>query len=342
MPTNFFAISRQTNIKSLARTTLSGLLILMLATSASASKLYKWVDENGKVFYSDKIPPKANQGAHSRLNEKGLTIENKGAAKTDEEIKKEKELERLRKEKQAVIKKQEAKDKVLLKTFRSEDDLILARDGKLASVDNYIEITKGNIKRFKDKLAIMQSAAADREKAGKTVSTKFQEDMEALKRQINQSYASIVSREQTKQDIRIAYQTDIDRFRVLKKIKSDNTDSEVQKEKTELNTVFRCPDGLHCDEAWEKAIAYVKKHATTKLQLLGEKIYMTSAPSKDSEVSLTVARIIDKKTQEEKIFLDQQCRISIKGQEFCAGEISKSIKRNFLPTISKSDSPQPQ
>lgn len=342
MPTNFFAISRQTNIKLLARKTLSGLLILMLATGVSAAKLYKWVDENGKVFYSDKIPPKANQGAHSTLNEKGLTVESKGAAKTAEEINKEKELERLRKEKQAVIKKQEAKDKVLLKTFRSEDDLILARDGKLASVDNYIEITKGNIKRFKDKLAIMQSAAADREKAGKTVSPKFQEDMEALKRQINQSYASIVSREQTKQDIRNGYQTDIDRFRVLKKIKSDNIDKAVQKEKTELNTVFLCPDSLHCDEAWEKAIAYVKKHATTKLQLLGDNIYMTSAPSTDSEVSLTVARIMDKKTQEEKIFLDQQCRTSMKGQEFCDGEISKSIKRNFLPTISKSDAPRPQ
>ncbi len=113
------------------------------------------------------------------LNEKGVTVENKGAAKPMKKSNKKRKSKDCVRKKRLVIKKQEAKDKVLLKTFRSEDDLILARDGKLRSVDNYIEITKGNIKRFKDKLAIMQSAAADREKAGKTVSTKFQEDMEA-------------------------------------------------------------------------------------------------------------------------------------------------------------------
>lgn len=311
------------------------ILLLAMSTAVSAPKLYKWVDENGNIFYSDKIPPNANKGAHSLLNEKGVTVENKGAAKTDEEIEQEKEIERLRREKELVIKKQQAKDKVLLKTFRSEDDLILARDGKLRSVDNYIEITKGNIKRFKDKLSIMQGQAADLEKAGKPVSKKFQDDMEAIKRQINQSYASIVAREQTKQDIRSAYQYDIDRFRTLKKLSSSDEDKTEENAEAELNTVFRCADVIQCDEAWEKAVAYVKKHATTRLQLLGEKIYMTSAPTTDKDVSLTVARIKNKKTLEEKIFLDQQCRTSLYGQEFCDSEISKNIKRGFIPELTE-------
>ena len=253
----FFSKSRLTASSSHAglRLIFGLTLFLALTTAATADKLYKWVDENGNIYYSDKIPPKANKGAHSLLNEQGVTVENKGAPKTPEQIEEEQELERLRKEKELVIKKQQAKDKVLLKTFRSEDDLILARDGKLRSVDNYIEITKGNIKRFKDKLSIMQGRAAELEKAGKPVSKKFQDDMEAIKRQINQSYASIVSREQTKEDIRTSYQYDIDRFRILKKLNSSDGETAEENAEAELNTVFRCVDVIQCDEAWEKAVA---------------------------------------------------------------------------------------
>ena len=35
---------------------LSGLLILLLASISFSDEVYKWVDENGKVHYGDKIP----------------------------------------------------------------------------------------------------------------------------------------------------------------------------------------------------------------------------------------------------------------------------------------------
>lgn len=308
-------------------------VLLCLSVMPAQAKLYKWVDENGNVFYSDKIPPKANEGAHEKLNEEGLTIEKKGAAKTAEEIQRERELEELRKQKEAVIAQQKAKDRVLLKTFRTEDDLIMARDGKIRSVDNYINITRGNIKRLKAKLAVMQSQAADIEKAGNTVNPKFLEDMDAIKRQINQSYSSIVTREQNKEDIRNAYDNDIRRFRILKQLKSDNRLEEQAQERAELNTVYQCSDVNMCNIAWSRAIDYVKQHATTKLQLLGDGIYMTRSPDEDTDISLTVARIKDKKTQEEKIFLDQQCRGTVFGAEFCESDTSKDIKRGFIPFL---------
>ena len=321
------------NIYSRLTAFLVALALLGTSGSALAAKLYKWVDENGKVFYSDKIPPKANKGAHSQLNKKGVTIEKKEAEKTDEEILKEKELEALRKEKEAVIAKQKAQDRVLLKTFRSEDDMILARDGKIRSVDNYINITRGNIKRLKEKLSIMQSQAADLEKSGQKVSKKFLDEMDGIKRQINQSYSSIVSREQKKEQIRESYANDIRRFRVLKKLKANNQLEEEAQERAELNTVFLCTEINQCNLAWTRANEYVKAHATTKLQLLGEGIYMTRAPSVDEDISLTVARIKDKKTGDEKIFLDQQCRTTVQGQEFCKSETSKDLKRNFIPFL---------
>lgn len=320
---------------NIVSTLILSLLLLLALPAGVSAKLYKWVDENGNVYYSDKIPPKASQGAHSTLNKKGMTIDSKGAAKTAEEIQRDKELQELRKQQQTAIKQQQAKDKVLLKTFRSEDDLILARDGKLRSVDNLIGLTKGNIKRLKSTLATMQSRAATQEKAGEPVSEKHKEDMESVKRQIKQGYETIASREQTKKDIRREYDADIKRFRVLKKLNTKKDSQAIDKDAMALNTVFECRDSDHCDSAWEKAINYVEQHATTPLQLSGERIYMTEEPENDDDVSLTITRIKDKKTLQEKIFLDQQCGTSLKSQEFCESEVSQTIKRNFLPSLNE-------
>ena len=331
MPKNTEKMSKHLFVNLL----ISFLLLIIVSTPAMSGKLYKWVDDDGNIFYSDKIPPKAQKGEHSRLNQKGVTVERKGAAKTAEQVRKERELEELRRQKEAVIAEQQAKDRVLLRTFRSEDDMILARDGKIRSVNNYINITRGNIKRFKAKLAIMQSQAADIEKGGGQVSKKFLDEMDGIKRQINQSYSSIVAREQNKEDIRKSADEDIRRFRVLKKLNIEDNLDEEARQRAELNTVYICPDVNYCNMAWIKAQDYVKKHATTKLQLVGEGIYMTRAPKADNEISLTVARIKNKKTQQEKIFLDQQCRSSVKGAEFCNSEQSKDLKRNFIPFLLK-------
>ena len=326
---------------SLFNTGLFALLILaifmlLMPFTVSAKKLYMWYDENGNPYFSDKVPPKENEKARAELNSQGRKVDEIGRAPTAEEIAKEKELERLRKEKAAIIAKQKEKDAILLKTFRSEEDLVLARDGKIASLDNYINITRGNIKRFKSKLSNLQAEAAKDEKAGKAVGQGLLDEMASIERQITKSYNSIVTREQNKESIRQSYNNDIRRFRTLKKLSANEDLDEEDKIRAELNTVYICEDAERCNLAWEKAKEYVDKNATTKLQLVGDGIHMTKGPANDDDISLTVARIIDKTTQEERIFLDQQCRTSSnKGIEFCNSETSLSIKRNFLPHLMK-------
>ena len=63
-------------------------LILMLiiggmTTDASAKKkLYKWVDDNGQVHYSDKVPPKQIKKEHQELSGHGVVLEKIGGAWT--------------------------------------------------------------------------------------------------------------------------------------------------------------------------------------------------------------------------------------------------------------------
>ena len=159
-------------------------LFFALHAPLEAAKLYKWVDESGKVHYSDKIPPTAITGSHSKLSKEGVTVERRGAAKTPEEIAHEAELKRLREEQQRVLEKQQIKDRVLLNTFRTEDDIILARDGKLATYDAQIRIIYENIDRLKNRLISQQNRAALQERQGRKPDEKTLQGIENTQQEI--------------------------------------------------------------------------------------------------------------------------------------------------------------
>ena len=60
-------------------------LLCAVAAPASAAKLYKWVDENGQIRYSDRLPPQQSKQAHQQLNSQGVVLTTKDAAASPEE-----------------------------------------------------------------------------------------------------------------------------------------------------------------------------------------------------------------------------------------------------------------
>ena len=48
---------------------------LGLATVAGAAEVYRWVDENGEVHYSESLPPDYKDKGFDRLNRDGLVID---------------------------------------------------------------------------------------------------------------------------------------------------------------------------------------------------------------------------------------------------------------------------
>ena len=49
-------------------------LIYVFADPLASAGLYKWVDDDGMVRYSDRLPPGQIRKSHSRLNERGLVV----------------------------------------------------------------------------------------------------------------------------------------------------------------------------------------------------------------------------------------------------------------------------
>jgi len=318
------------------RYTAALMLVMLLVPlhDAIAGKLYRWVDENGNVHYSDKVPADQAQHARSQLDKRGLQIRQINAAKTPEELAKEAELKRLQAEKKRLIAEQRARDNVLLRTFRSDDDILMTRDGKLSSLDNSIQIIRTNIRRLKLRLADMQKRAANRERGGKSVSKDMLRDIESTRKQLKDAYTRVIRREQDKQVITEQYAADLARFRALRNLQVSPVLDEKEKARSLLlETVVPCSDKNSCNEAWKLAEAYTRKHATTRLQMLADSIIMTAAPIKDKDISITVSRIREPEVPGARLFMDLQCKNSPRGKEFCeSGEVN-GIRAGFRPYL---------
>ncbi len=305
------------------------LVTALLATPALA-KLYRWVDADGKVNYTDKLPPSQANQARSELNERGMEVRKIERAKTAQELAQEKELKRLRKEREKIIEKQKAEDRVLLRTFRSGDDIIMAQDGKLAAIDVMIQIAISNIKQVKAQLVDMQNRAASQERRGRKPPKGLLGEIASSRQHLKDSYATIIIREKDKEKIRLKAQLDLKRFLELKKLRAEQMPNKIQTAvASQLDYVVLCNDIQTCDSYWEKGVDYVLKRATTKIKIMGESVILTAPPVSDTDISITLSRIQRKKAQGEHLFFDLQCKPSPLGKKFCDSDQVASIRSGF-------------
>ncbi len=111
---------------------------VFLCAGHSHAQLYKWTDENGKVQYSDTVPPTANDRARKELRSDGTIKRETERALTAEE----KRLAAVRAAEEAKAKEvqaeRERKDKALLATYTDLKDFERVRDRALATLDNEI------------------------------------------------------------------------------------------------------------------------------------------------------------------------------------------------------------
>lgn len=107
---------------------LSIILLILLSVmlfSTSYATTYRWVDEGGKVYYSQSIPPSAAQNGHTEMNAKS------GRVLNDISSRDEREKERQR----ALVLKAKAKEKQL----RMREELSLELFSSRAEVEKHFE-----------------------------------------------------------------------------------------------------------------------------------------------------------------------------------------------------------
>lgn len=177
-----------------------------------------WKNDLGIRECGSIVPPEYSQRRIEELNDRGLVVNVIEPPKTREQLEKERAEEQKRKAVEAAKKEQEHQDSILLNSYATERDLLMARDTNVKAAKGQLDIAKGNLKMLQNSLDDLQNRAGNYERSGKKPPQQLIDQINATKQQISQKQKIIDQRKEQKDTLESRYDKDLERFRKLKGI----------------------------------------------------------------------------------------------------------------------------
>jgi len=193
----------------------------MTAIDVQAGQMYRWVDENGTVHFSDSIPPEFSKTDREVLNAQGIQVGLLPGEKSTEEL-----AEQARSQAMAAADRRRAddlikRDTVLLSTYLTVYEIEALRNRRKELLDGQILMTEIYLGNLREKLNELQEDASRFQP--------YSSDPNAppihnwLAKALSNTLNSILVYEKTLGDTRMQqgelvakFDKDIDRFRMLK------------------------------------------------------------------------------------------------------------------------------
>ena len=189
--------------------------VLLASGPAQAERMFKWVDEDGNTHYSDRVPPRHAKQERREYDPRGKEVRVYERAKTPEEKAEAARLAAIEEQKKREAKKKAVHDRSLLATYSSEEDMLMARDGKLASVDALIQLTHSRIESTETRLREYAAEAAEFERSGKPVPPSLQDQIKTARELITENRDFVDQKELERESIAIQFESNIARYREL-------------------------------------------------------------------------------------------------------------------------------
>ncbi len=188
---------------------------------SNAGALYKWIDENGEIRYSDRLPAAQSKKKHQQLNPQGVVLSTTEAAKSEAELATEAAARLKLEEEQAAEaeanKLQYQKDQVLLLTFSNEKELGLARNDRIEVLDSVIQLINKSLVATQQTLEELQTRAEETYLSkGKKVPGGLAQRIEHFSRKTEIRNTQLELKKVEKDKINEQYELDLARYRFLK------------------------------------------------------------------------------------------------------------------------------
>jgi hypothetical protein len=197
--------------------------LLLAAPATMAGSIKCWTNKDGIRECGYSVPPEYSQQRIEIMNERGIVIEIKEAAKTEEQLAEEARLAKLKQEELRRQQQARLRDTVLLNTFTTERDLKISYDDKIAVIMGHIDITNTGTRSLNQHLKDAQRKAANYERAGEKLPESLLEEMKDIKRQIKDNDNFIARKMQEVKALNSQYEADLKRFRELRGISPNDT-----------------------------------------------------------------------------------------------------------------------
>lgn len=192
------------------------LMSLLIASSAGAQQMYRWVDDKGKVHYGDTIPPEYANRGNQQMNKNGRVVKKTDAAMTPEQIKARDEAEAKAKQDKKDAEEQKRRDKALLSTYTDVKEIDLNEKRNLDQMNVRIQSNELNLKSVQMRLDEIKKREAGFAPRGKPVPPDVTAQVKSTEQELERVKGNIKEIEQEKTAIRARFAADRARFRELK------------------------------------------------------------------------------------------------------------------------------
>ena len=199
---------------------LSALLASGVAAAAPPSDngrvLYKWVDKDGVTHYGDRVPPEyATQEQHV-LNSRGYEINHLDAQKTPEQMAADDR-------KKLDAEQRQLRDKNLLNTFASVQEIERLRDQRIQLVADQIKVTNQFLETLNGKMKKMRTDSQryrpySSDPKAPPMPDQVVEDLVRLTTDMRTQEQNLQQKRSEEASMSIQFESDIDRFKELKHI----------------------------------------------------------------------------------------------------------------------------
>lgn len=307
-------------------------VIALACVQPAWSDSYRWTDDQGNVHYSDQVPPEEVKHARSKLNAQGREVATFEGLKTPEQREREKRLRDLRREQKRLLTEQKDRDLSLLRSFHGVEEMELALQGKLNTIDSAIKITETNKQRQEDILHAQEKRAAETELQGQAIPKNLRDIIEQARRQIANYQEKIAGLGKNREQIKLEFYKDFERYKALLKLRENPETSDIdwrdQGPGGDLGivSVATCAPIL-CEKAWALARSYILSRTQKILVIETERVLQTSLPKSETDYALLAVRIAGKNGDD--LFLDVSCHPSSLGDEFCKSAQIANIRAGF-------------
>ncbi len=202
------------------------LLTFQLAAGAPVSKgsrpsdngrvLYKWVDKDGVTHYGDHVPPEyASQEQHI-LNSRGYEIRHLDAQKSTEQAAADEQ-------KRVDADQRQLRDKNLLSTYASVQEIERLRDQRLTLIADQIKVTNQFLDTLNGRMKKMRADSMryrpySSDPKAPSMPDQMAEDLVRLAADVRTQEQNLKQKHSEESAMSIQFESDIDRFKELKHI----------------------------------------------------------------------------------------------------------------------------
>jgi hypothetical protein len=185
-------------------------------SGSSGRRVYEWVDEHGETHYGDRIPPEYASQEHRVFSSKGVELERTEAQRTPEQLADDEQ-------KKLDATQRAARDRNLLNTYVSVQEIEHLRDQRLALVSDQIKVTGQFLEILNGKLSkLTQSSARFRpyslDPQAPQMSDQLAEDLVHVGSDIRTQQENLREKRSEEAIMSKQFENDIARFKELKGI----------------------------------------------------------------------------------------------------------------------------